>query len=32
VILIEGPPDDEAWLAVRDRLARATRGEDDDSD
>ena len=25
-------PEDEAWLAVRDRLVRATRGEDDDRD
>jgi len=32
VILIEAPPEDEAWLAVRDRLLRATRGEDDDRD
>jgi len=32
IILIEAPPADEAWLAVRDRLARATRGEDDDRD
>ena len=32
VILIEDVPDDDAWLAVRDRLARATRGEDDDRD
>ena len=32
VILIEMPPGDDAWLAVRDRLARATRGEDDDRD
>jgi L-threonylcarbamoyladenylate synthase len=31
-ILIEAPPSDDAWLAVRDRLARATRGEDDDRD
>ena len=29
-ILIEDPPEDAAWLAVRDRLARATHGEDDD--
>jgi L-threonylcarbamoyladenylate synthase len=29
-ILIEEPPDDPAWLAVRDRLTRATQGEDDD--
>ena len=32
VILIEAPPSDDAWLAVRDRLGRATRGEDDDRD
>ncbi|MEO8751363.1 MAG: L-threonylcarbamoyladenylate synthase [Casimicrobiaceae bacterium] len=32
VILIEAVPDDEDWLAVRDRLTRATRGEDDDRD
>jgi L-threonylcarbamoyladenylate synthase len=32
VILIEGVPDDDAWLAVRDRLERATRGLDDDRD
>ncbi len=32
VILIERVPDDETWLAVRDRLARAARGEDDDRD
>ena len=32
VILIETPPADDAWLAVRDRLGRATRGEDDDRD
>ena len=32
VILIEAVPDGPAWLAVRDRLARATRGEDDDRD
>ena len=32
VIVIEAPPADDAWLAVRDRLARATRGEDDDRD
>ena len=31
-ILIEAVPDGEAWLAVRDRLRRATRGEDDDRD
>lgn len=29
-ILIETVPDDAAWLAVRDRLARASQGEDDD--
>ncbi len=32
VILIENVPDGDEWLAVRDRLARATRGEDDDRD
>ncbi len=32
VILIEMVPDDDAWLAVRDRLTRAARGEDDDRD
>ncbi len=32
VILIETVPGDEAWLAVRDRLTRAARGEDDDRD
>ncbi len=32
VIVIEAVPDDDAWLAVRDRLARATHGEDDDRD
>jgi L-threonylcarbamoyladenylate synthase len=32
VILIEMPPADEGWLAVRDRLLHATRGEDDDRD
>jgi len=31
-ILIEAPPDDAAWLAVRDRLTRAAQGEDDDRD
>ncbi len=31
-ILIETVPDDDAWLAIRDRLGRATRGEDDDRD
>ena len=31
-ILIEAVPDDDAWLAVRDRLARAARREDDDRD
>jgi L-threonylcarbamoyladenylate synthase len=31
-ILVETVPEDFAWLAVRDRLARATRGEDDDRD
>jgi L-threonylcarbamoyladenylate synthase len=32
VILIEAVPDGDEWLAVRDRLARATRGEDDGMD
>jgi len=32
VILIEAVPAGPAWLAVNDRLARATRGEDDDRD
>jgi L-threonylcarbamoyladenylate synthase len=32
VILIEGLPEDDAWLAIRDRLSRATRGVDDDRD
>src|SRR5438105_2936859 len=31
-ILIEAPPDDPSWLAIRDRLTRATQGEDDDRD
>ena len=31
-ILIEQVPDASAWLAVRDRLARATSGETDDRD
>jgi L-threonylcarbamoyladenylate synthase len=31
-LLIETLPDEDAWLAVRDRLTRATRGEDDDRD
>jgi L-threonylcarbamoyladenylate synthase len=31
-ILIECVPDDEAWAAIRDRLARATTGVDDDRD
>jgi L-threonylcarbamoyladenylate synthase len=31
-ILIEGVPADDEWFAVRDRLTRATRGEDDDRD
>jgi L-threonylcarbamoyladenylate synthase len=30
-IMIEAVPDDASWQAVRDRLARATRGEDDDT-
>jgi L-threonylcarbamoyladenylate synthase len=32
VILIEKVPDDDAWLAIRDRLSRAARGVDDDRD
>jgi L-threonylcarbamoyladenylate synthase len=32
VILIEAVPDGDDWLAVRDRLTRATHGEDDDRD
>ena len=32
VILIERVPDDDGWLAVRDRLIRATQGVDDDRD
>jgi len=31
-ILIEAAPRSDAWVAVRDRLSRATRGEDDDRD
>jgi L-threonylcarbamoyladenylate synthase len=31
-IVIEALPGDDEWLAVRDRLTRATRGEDDDRD
>jgi len=31
-IVIEAVPGDDAWLAVRDRLTRATRGDDDDRD
>jgi L-threonylcarbamoyladenylate synthase len=31
-ILIEAPPAEPAWHAVRDRLARATYGSDDDRD
>ena len=31
-ILIEAVPPGHAWLAIRDRLERATRGEDDDRD
>jgi hypothetical protein len=27
-MLIEAPPDDPTWLAVRDRLKCAPRGED----
>ncbi len=32
LILIEVPPDDPPWLAIRDRLTRAAHGEDDDRD
>jgi L-threonylcarbamoyladenylate synthase len=32
VILIEDVPAEDEWLAVRDRLVRATRGVDDDRD
>jgi len=32
VMLIERVPDGDSWLAVRDRLVRATRGVDDDRD
>jgi len=31
-ILVEAVPAGDEWLAVRDRLERATRGEDDDRD
>lgn len=31
-ILVESVPESDEWLAVRDRLTRATRGEDDDRD
>jgi len=31
-ILVEAVPGSGAWVAVRDRLTRATRGEDDDRD
>jgi len=31
-ILIEAPPEEPAWHAVRDRLSRATHGSDDDRD
>lgn len=31
-ILIEQVPDGDAWAAIRDRLERATSGEDDDRD
>ena len=31
-LLIENVPDDPAWHAIRDRLTRATHGEDDDRD
>jgi L-threonylcarbamoyladenylate synthase len=32
ILLIEAVPDHTAWQAVRDRLARATRGDEDDRD
>jgi L-threonylcarbamoyladenylate synthase len=32
MLLIESVPDTLAWQAVRDRLTRATRGDDDDRD
>jgi L-threonylcarbamoyladenylate synthase len=32
MLLIEDVPHDAEWLAVRDRLTRATHGEDDDRD
>ncbi len=32
LILVEAVPDDAGWQAVRDRLVRATRGDDDDRD
>lgn len=32
IILIEDLPDEPAWLAIRDRLLRATHGVDDDRD
>ena len=32
IIVVEAVPDGDEWRAVRDRLARATRGEDDDRD
>jgi L-threonylcarbamoyladenylate synthase len=32
VIVIEAVPEAPDWLAIRDRLARATRGDDDDRD
>jgi L-threonylcarbamoyladenylate synthase len=31
-ILVEAPPADDAWLAVRDRLVRAAHADDDDRD
>jgi L-threonylcarbamoyladenylate synthase len=31
-IAIEAVPGDDGWLAIRDRLTRATHGEDDDRD
>jgi L-threonylcarbamoyladenylate synthase len=32
LIVVEDVPDGGAWLAIRDRLTRATSGEDDDRD
>ena len=31
-IVVEAVPDDAHWQAVRDRLARASRGDTDDRD